>query len=69
MFTAHPGKVLGVPQKDSPLLGNAVAMVELHQLIQRGEELIPHVVLSTPILQHLEVLNMVPITAKQTHRI
>lgn len=64
MFSAHPGKVLGVPQKDGPLLSDAVAMVELHQFIQRAEELIPHVVLRTPILQYLEVLNMIPITAK-----
>lgn len=60
----HPGKVLGVSQKDGPLLSDAVAMVELHQLVQRGEEFVPHVVLTAAILQHLEMLNMVPITAK-----
>lgn len=61
---AHPGKVLGVPQKDGPLFRDAVAMIELHQLVQGGEELVPHVVLTTAILQHLEMLNMVPITVK-----
>lgn len=61
---AHPGEVLGVPQKDGPLLSDAVAVIELHQLVQRGEELVPHVVLTTAILQHLEVLDMVSITVK-----
>lgn len=61
---AHPGEVLGVSQEDGPLLSDAVAMVELHQLVQRGEELVPHVVLTTAILQHLEMLNVVPITAE-----
>lgn len=62
----HPGEVLGVPQKDGPLLSDAVAMVELHQLVQGGEELVPHVVLTTAILQYLEVLNMVPVAVKET---
>lgn len=61
---AHPGEVLGVPQKDGPLFRDAVAVIELHQLVQGGEELVPHVVLTTAILQHLEMLNMVPITVK-----
>lgn len=61
---AHPGEVLGVSQKDGPLLSDAVAVVELHQLIQRGEELVPHVVLTTAILQHLEMLNVVPVTVR-----
>lgn len=65
---AHPGEVLGVPQEDRPLLSDAVAMIEIHQLVQRGEELVPHVVLTTAILQHLEMLNMVPITGKYTER-
>ena len=60
----HPGEVLGVSQKDGPLLSDAVAMVELHQLVQRGEEFVPHVVLTAAVLQHLEMLNVVPITAK-----
>ena len=60
--------MLGVSQKDGPLLSDTVAMVELHQLVERGEELVPHVVLTAAVLQHLEVLNMVPITATQTHR-
>lgn len=61
---AHPGEVLGVPQEDGPLLSDAVAVIELHQLVQRGEELVPHVVLTTAVLQHLEVLHMVPITVE-----
>lgn len=65
---AHPGKVFGVPQKDGPLLSDAVAMVKLHQLVQGGEELVPHVVLTTAILQHLEVLDMVPVTVKRNHK-
>lgn len=32
---AHPGEVLRVPQKYSPLLGDAVAVIELDQLVQR----------------------------------
>lgn len=59
---AHPGEVLRVPQKYSPLLGDAVAVIELDQLVQRREDLVPHVVLTTAVLQHLEMLNMVPIT-------
>lgn len=43
-------------------------MVELHQLVEGGEELVPHVVLITAVLQHLEMLNMVPITAKLMER-
>lgn len=65
---AHPGKVLGVSQKDGPLLSDAVVMVELHQLVEGGEELIPHVVLTAAILQHLEMLDVVPVAAKQTQR-
>lgn len=65
---AHPGKLLGVSQKDGPLLSDAVAMVELHQLVEGGEELVPHVVLAAAILQHLEMLNMVPVAADQTQR-
>lgn len=61
----YSGKVFWVSQKDHPLLSNAVAMVELHKLVQWGEGLVPDVVLTTAILQHLEVLDMVPITAKQ----
>lgn len=64
----HPGEVLGVSQKDRPLLGDAVAVVEVHQLVQRGERLVPHVVLTTSILQYLEMLNMIPITAKQVNK-
>lgn len=57
-----PGEVLGVPQIDGPLLSDAVAMVELHKLVEGGEELIPHVVLRAAVLQHFEVLDVVPIT-------
>ena len=60
--------MLGVPQKDGPLLSDAVAMVELHQLIEGGEELVPHVVLSRAILQNLEMLNMVPVTATKKQK-
>lgn len=62
---AHPGELLGVPQEHGPLPGDAVAVVEVHQLVQRREELLPHVVLSAAVLQHLEVLNVVPVTVKQ----
>lgn len=61
---AHPGELLGVSQEHRPLPGDAVAVVELHQLVQRREEFVPHVVLSAAVLQHLEVLNVVPVTAK-----
>lgn len=61
---AHPGELLGVPQEHGPLPGDAVAVVELHQLVQRREELVPHVVLPAAVLQHLEVLNVVPVTVK-----
>lgn len=60
---AHPGEVLGVSQKDGPFLSDAVVMVKLHQLVQRGEELVPHVVLAAAILQHLEMLHVVSVTA------
>ena len=62
---AYPGELFGVPQKDGPLLSDAVTMVELHQFVQRGEEFVPHIVLTAAILQHFEVLNMVPITEKK----
>lgn len=57
-----PGEVLGVPQKHRPLLSDAVAMVKLHQFIERGEELVPHVVLTAAVLENLEMLNVIPIT-------
>lgn len=60
--------MLGVSQEDGPLLSDAVAVVELHQLVQRGEELVPHVVLTTAVLQHLEMLDVVSITAKETKK-
>lgn len=56
--------MFGVSQKDGPLLGDAVAMIEAHKLVQGGEELIPYVVLTATVLQHLEVLDVVPITVK-----
>lgn len=56
--------MLWVSQKDCSLLSDAVAMVKLHKLIERGEELIPDIVLTTAILEHLEMLNMVSITAQ-----
>lgn len=61
---SHPGKVLGVSQKDRPLFGDAVAVIELHKLVQGGEELVPHVVLTTAILQHLKMLHVIPVTVK-----
>lgn len=61
---AYPGKVLRVSQKDRPLFGDAVAVIELHELVQGGEELVPHVVLTTAILQHLKMLHVIPVTAK-----
>lgn len=65
-FDAHPGEVLGVPQKHRPLLSDAVAMVKLHQFIERGEELVPHVVLTAAVLENLEMLNVIPITKLKT---
>lgn len=64
LFT-YPGKVLGISQEHRPLFGNAVAVIEFHQLVQRGEELVPHVVLTAAVLKHLEMLDMVPITVKK----
>lgn len=61
---SHPGEVLGVSQEDRPLFGDAVAVVELHQLVQGGEELVPHVVLTAAVLEHLEMLDVVPVAVK-----
>lgn len=60
--------MLGVSEKHCPLLSDAVAVVKLHQLVEGGEGLVPHVVLTAAVLQHLEVLNVVPVTAKEQSR-
>lgn len=59
--------MLWVSQKHCPLLSNAVAVVKVYQLVEGGEGLVPHVVLAAAVLEHLEMLNMVPIT-KRTHK-
>lgn len=43
-------------------------MVELHQLVQGGEELVPHIVLTAAVLKHLEMLDVVAITVKKGKR-
>lgn len=57
----YPVRALPVPQEDRPLLGDTVAFVEVHQLVERVEGLIPHVVHPSAVLQHFEVLYVVPI--------
>lgn len=56
--------MLWVSQKHRPLLSNAVAMVKVHQLVEGGKAFVPHVVLTAAVLQHLEMLDVVPVTGK-----
>lgn len=65
----HPHCMFIVPQKHSPFLGNAVASVEVNQLIQGGEHLIPDVVMGPSVLEYLKMLDMVTIANERKKKL
>lgn len=62
--SAYPLRAVCLLEKDCPFFSNAVAFVEVHQLVERWKYLVPDKVLSLSVLQNLEVLHMLTIAVK-----